>query len=71
MLKGIDWNDKPKILAKISKLKSSPCLGKKLKGDYKDCYSLRAWPYRIIYKINDSKNLILIIRIGHRQGVYV
>jgi len=71
MLKGIDRIDKSKILAKISKLRSNPHLGKKLKGNYKDCYSLRAWPYRIIYKINDSNNLILIIRIGHRQGVYV
>ncbi|RLC34341.1 MAG: hypothetical protein DRZ76_02845 [Candidatus Nealsonbacteria bacterium] len=44
--------------------------GKKLKGKFQGCYSLRIGPYRIIYKIYKSQLNILIIRIGPRQGVY-
>ncbi len=70
-LKKIGRNDRLKILGKIVKLKNEPHLGKKLKGGFKDCYSLRIWPYRVIYKIFSEKRIIVIIRIGHRQGVYV
>ncbi|MBU4299512.1 type II toxin-antitoxin system RelE/ParE family toxin [Patescibacteria group bacterium] len=33
-------------------------------------YSYRVWPYRIIYRIYKNLLLIIVIRIGHRQGVY-
>jgi mRNA-degrading endonuclease RelE of RelBE toxin-antitoxin system len=41
-------------------------LGGKLKG----CYSLRAWPYRIIYQIIKKSLYVAVIRILHRQGAY-
>ena len=57
-----------KIFPKIEKLSLDPMAGKYLKGEYGGFLSLRAWPYRIIYKIED--NTLTIFSIAHRQGVY-
>lgn len=48
----------------------NPFVGKKLKGEYKGFYSYRIWPYRIIYQIYKNELMVIIVRIGHRQGVY-
>jgi mRNA-degrading endonuclease RelE of RelBE toxin-antitoxin system len=68
--KKLDNNKKDKINKKISLLSSSPFSGKKLTGEFKGSYSLRAWPYRIIYSINSPLHEIWIESILHRQGVY-
>lgn len=59
----------PRIYAHINSLKADPFLGKKLKGDLKDHYSVRVWPYRIIY-ILDKRTNVWIVRVSHRQEVY-
>ena len=69
-LSKIDKEYKPHIFAALFDLRKDPYLGKKLKGKFQDCYSLRVGLYRIIYKIYKRKLNILVIRIGHRQGVY-
>lgn len=61
---------KPYIFAALFDLRKDPYLGKKLKGKFQDCYSLRVGLYRIIYKIYKKELNILVIRIGHRQGTY-
>ena len=61
---------KPHIFAALFDLRKNPYLGKKLKGKFQDCYSLRVGYYRIIYKIYKKELNILLIRIGHRQEVY-
>jgi len=66
----IDKKNKPHIFAALFELRKDPYLGKKLKGKFQDCYSLRVGFYRIIYKIYKKELNILIIRIGHRQGIY-
>jgi len=61
---------KPHIFAALLDLRKDPHLGKKLKGKFYACYSLRVGIYRIIYKIYKTKLNILIIRIDPRQGIY-
>ena len=43
---------------------------KTLKGEYKGKFRLRVNDYRIIYKIEDEKIMIVVIRIAHRKEVY-
>jgi len=43
---------------------------KPLKGEYKGKFRLRVNDYRIIYKIEDDKIMIVVIRIAHRKEVY-
>ena len=58
-----------RILQAKSKLEQNPLAGKKLTGKLEGQYSLRIWPYRIVYFINREKNLI-ITDIRHRKDVY-
>ncbi|MBI2552560.1 type II toxin-antitoxin system RelE/ParE family toxin [Candidatus Uhrbacteria bacterium] len=69
-LEKIDSRYKPRILEAIVSIRQDPYIGKKLEGDRKGEWSYRVWPYRIIYRIYKHELLIIIIRIGHRQGVY-
>ncbi len=67
-LKKLPKSEAKKIARKLFTLEISPYSGKKLEGKLKDRYSLRAWPYRIIYVI--TRNAIQVETIEHRQGVY-
>ncbi len=69
-LRKLPSKDHKRILATLTLLADNPLLGKKLKGDFELCYSLRVWPYRIIYIVRKTELLIIVIAIGHRQGVY-
>ncbi|MFA5805077.1 MAG: type II toxin-antitoxin system RelE/ParE family toxin [Melioribacteraceae bacterium] len=70
-LKNVVQKDRIKIVEHISQLADNPRpLGcKKLKGT--EFYRIRIGDYRVIYKIEeDDILLILVIRIGHRKGIY-
>ena len=69
-LKRLNKKDKIKISKVFLELQKNPFIGKKLEGKFKGSYSLRIWPYRIIYEIYHQQLLIIVIRIGHRGGVY-
>lgn len=69
-IKKIDQKDQTKIIKTFLGLTKNPFLGKKLKGQYEGYWSLCVWPYRIIYTIKRKKLIILIVKVGHRQGVY-
>ena len=47
---------------------SNPFVGKKLKGEQKNEWSYRVWPFRIIYRIYKNELIVLVINYGHRQG---
>ncbi len=59
-----------RVRAALLWLTENPFVGKKLHGEYEGYYTLRVWPYRIIYVIERNELIITVIRIGHRQGVY-
>ncbi|MDA2936139.1 type II toxin-antitoxin system RelE/ParE family toxin [Patescibacteria group bacterium AH-259-L05] len=69
-LAKIPQRDRERIFAELAGLTTNPYIGKKLSGKYKGRYSIQVWPYRIIYQIYKKELLIIVIRIGHRQGVY-
>ena len=63
-------SEQKKIKKKFLLLQQDSEAGKKLSGQLAELRSLRAWPYRIIYFINESENTLYITTIAHRQGVY-
>lgn len=69
-LDRVDSRYRPKIIAVLESLEDNPYLGKKLSGEHDGKRSCRVWPYRIIYTIRHQELVILVIAIGHRQGVY-
>lgn len=68
--KKIPKQQQLKIKKKLTSIENEPYSGKKLGGELAKYYSVRAWPYRIIYKINKVEKMIYVEKIQHRQGVY-
>ncbi len=62
--------EQKKVKKKLQSLEMSPLAGKKLVGELSLYRSLRAWPYRIIYSINEKEKRVEVSDIEHRQGVY-
>ena len=69
LLKLKDKKLEKRIAGAKSKLETNPYEGKKLTGKLEGQYSLRIWPYRIVYFINQHKDVI-ITDIRHRKDVY-
>ncbi|MFA6191309.1 MAG: type II toxin-antitoxin system RelE/ParE family toxin [Sulfurimonas sp.] len=70
-LKQIDKFWQKKIIEVIkTKLSENPYLGKPLVGNLSPYYRLRVADYRIIYEINESEVVIIVIKIAHRKDVY-
>ena len=69
-LNRVDQRYLPRILALLKSLEGNPYLGKKLSGEHDGKRSCRVWPYRIVYTILNEELVVLVIAIGHRQGVY-
>ena len=61
---------KDKFTKAFLALTDDPFMGKKLDGDLKGNYSLRVWPYRVIYRVYKKQLIVSVVYIGHRQGVY-
>lgn len=69
-LERIPKHHQIRIIKAMEGLKEFPFLGKKLQGEYFGLYSLRVWPYRIIYRLAHKRREIEILEIRHRQGIY-
>lgn len=69
-LKKLPKNEQKKVVRKLKLLESIPFSGKKLGGELTELYALRAWPYRIIYTIDQKRQEITVNSILHRQGAY-
>jgi mRNA-degrading endonuclease RelE of RelBE toxin-antitoxin system len=67
---GLPKSEQRKIDRKLLYLSKDPFVGKLLSGELKGYYSLKAWPYRIIYQIIKKSLCVAVIRILHRQGAY-
>jgi len=71
--KSLDEISEPwqgRIVIVLRRLTVNPHLGKKLEGKYKNYYSIRVWPYRIIYTIKNKELIVQVIEIEHRGGAY-
>jgi addiction module RelE/StbE family toxin len=62
--------EQAKIKKKLLLLEKNAQEGKKLSGEYAELRSLRVWPYRIVYYIDNKGKKIFVVTIAHRQGVY-
>lgn len=69
-LERIDQRYREKVEVVLELLADNPYRGKKLGGQYAGHYSIKVWPYRIVYTIKQKELWIVVVRIAHRQGVY-
>ncbi len=69
-LKRLPRAKKVRVLKALKDLEKDPYLGKPLVGELSGLFSLRIWPYRVIYQIEKKRLIVIVFNIGHRQGVY-
>jgi mRNA interferase RelE/StbE len=69
-LRRLSKKDFRRVLSALTVLSLDPFVGKKMRGDCEGQYTYRVWPYRVIYEIYKRELLILVIAVGHRQGIY-
>ena len=70
-INALNDKDYARVMQILSAIKEDPFFyGKKLHGKHQDEYSVRVWPFRILYKIYKKELIISVIDVGHRQGVY-
>jgi mRNA interferase RelE/StbE len=73
-LSSLDFGIQKQLKEKIILLATDPSQLKNnikaLKGEYTGKFRLRVRDYRIIFRIEEEKVLIMIVRIGHRKEVY-
>ena len=62
--------EQKKVLKKLKALRNAPFVGKPLTGELTNFFSIKAWPYRIIYEFDRSSKNIRVHKIQHRQGAY-
>jgi mRNA interferase RelE/StbE len=60
-----------RIDAKIQALAEvpHPSGSKKLEGE-EDLYRIRSGDYRIIYQIEETRLVIVVVNVGHRRDIY-
>ena len=63
-------SEQKKVTKKLLVLETFPLSGKKLSGEFSGAYTLRSWPYRIIYSIDSSNQTTTVYSILHRQSAY-
>ena len=70
-LQNLQKIDQERLLEAIQKgLASDPYQGKALTGEFKGLYRWRVGRFRIVYEIQKSLSIILVLRIGLRKDVY-
>ena len=67
-IKGLDRAVQVQVVREIDVLRTRPYIGKPLRGEWKDVFSLRIGNYRVLYQVRGSEVLLLTVR--HRKHVY-
>ena len=69
-LESIPKSDLQRIMERIASLADNPRPpgSEKLSGQEK--YRVRQGNYRIIYSIEDSRLIVMVVKVGHRREVY-
>jgi mRNA interferase RelE/StbE len=69
-LSRLDRSIQVRIARRIDRLAKDPRNDSlKLRGS-EDIWRARVGDYRVLYRIEDDRLLVLIVRIAHRRGVY-
>ena len=68
--KKIQPRDASRVREALETLADDPYPRKSLKLRDREGYRLRVCDYRVIYDVDEADEVITILQIGHRQGIY-
>lgn len=69
-LSRISKPERLRIIASIDQLALNPYRGSALKGDLTGLRRVRIGSYRVIYEIQETRLIVLVVTVGHRREVY-
>lgn len=69
-LRSIPNNDVERILSRINSLQENPRAEGCVKLSNQEKYRVRQAVYRIIYEIQDTELIILVVKVAHRGQAY-
>ena len=69
-LRSIPKNDVERILSRINSLQENPRAEGCVKLSNQEKYRVRQGIYRIVYEIQDTELIILVVKVAHRAQVY-
>ena len=55
---------------RIEPLEDPRLLGKALKGELSNLWRYRVGDYRLICELKEKELIVLVVRVGHRKGIY-
>lgn len=67
-LEKLDSETRRRVREKVMELEKSPRKGEPLR--YSPFWRLKVGDYRVIYEINEERQQVIILFIGHRKKVY-
>jgi mRNA interferase RelE/StbE len=69
-IQKIPKDDLKKILARMESLRDDPRPPGSTKLSGLDYYRVRQGNYRIVYEIQDTRLVVIVIKVGHRRDIY-
>ncbi len=69
-LRRIAKPDRVRIVAAIDRLAGNPMLGIPLKGNLRGLKRLRVGSFRVLYEVQETALVVLVIRVAHTTSAY-
>ena len=69
-LRRVPENARRRIIGAIDDLRANPLRGGVLKGDLRGLRRLRIGDYRVVYEVQHSALVVLVVRIAQRAAAY-
>ncbi len=69
-LARIGRSHRRRIIHAIDALAENPFKGSVLKGELRGLRRIRVGDYRVVYEVQDSVLVVLVVRVAHRRDAY-
>jgi mRNA interferase RelE/StbE len=69
-LARINAVDRGRLVERIDALGENPHVGSALKGEWNGLRRVRVGKYRIAFEVLNDVLIVLVVRVGHRSGIY-
>ena len=69
-IRNIDPDVRRRVHAALQRLREEPTRGKPLGLSLRGLRSWRTGDYRIVYRLVETRIVVLIVAVGHRRDVY-
>lgn len=69
-LARIPQPERHRLIEAIDSLPKNPLIGTVLKGKLRGLRRMQVGDYRVVYEVQESTLVILVVRVAHRRAVY-